>query len=69
MKPETAERIGEFGGAAITFYSGYMMTQFEEHPKVALDESLAPLIRIAGYSLMGYAAYNLIRSYLISIRT
>lgn len=65
-KKHFAHTVGMLGGAAVTFYSGYLMTQFEKHPKVPLDNMLYPIVKVSGYALMGYSVYNLFRSWIIA---
>lgn len=57
-------QIGRIGGAMVAAAAGYGMTRFEPKAGLAWEEQMKWPVRITGYALIGYAAYDAMRDWL-----
>lgn len=60
-KKALMEKVGSLGGAMVSAYAGYMMTQFAPKAELGYEKQLAPLVKLGGWLLMGFALYDVVR--------
>lgn len=59
------QHVGDVGGAMVGAFAGWQLTQFKPAVNIAFETHLAPVVKGAGWVLIGWSAYSLVRQYIL----
>ena len=60
--------INVAGRVLVTAYAGYGLARFEPDPKLKWEKHIRLPLKLVGYGLIGYAAYDAIRVALLKAK-